>query len=65
MNSLQRIQDYINAELQVIAQEDAEVRAQEQLELIREEEEAMYEELYRRYRYDFDDESGPWWWEVK
>lgn len=53
MNTLQRIDNFINGELQVISDELAMQKANEYLEVLRYEEDLMYEEMYSRYQFDY------------
>lgn len=60
MNSLQRIDDFINGELQLVADD-----------LRQEVVDAQYEDMMEERwiaemdQYQYDDCSGPWWWELK
>ena len=60
MNSLQRIDDFINGELQLVADD-----------LRQEVVDAQYEDMMEERwiaemdQYKYDDCSGPWWWELK
>jgi hypothetical protein len=61
MNSLQRIDDFINGELQLIADDLKQ-------EIVDGQYEDLQEELYLAElmnQQDWDDCDGPWYWEVK